>query len=227
MAKPDSSTKREVITGVTPIGVALWPKLFEPDCRFKEEGEYSVKLKLSKNDAKPLVAAIEGVLEKAYADAEAECSTPKEKAKLKYATPCYEEELDDNNKPTGFYLFRFKAQASYTSKKTGQQVNRTLAVFDAQRHPIVKPDYVPFSGTEVRVAYELIPFNMPIGIGCSCRMTAVQIIKLVEMGRREASDYGFGVEDGGFDTNMDTVVNPENDDSDLPVSEGPVSAGDF
>lgn len=48
------------------------------------------------------------------------------------------------------------------------------------------------------MAYTLEAFSTALGIGCSCRLEAVQIIKLVSGGQKDAAGYGFGAEDSGF-----------------------------
>ena len=37
-------TERNVISGTTPIGIAVYPKLTEPDYKWKKEGEYGLKI---------------------------------------------------------------------------------------------------------------------------------------------------------------------------------------
>jgi hypothetical protein len=46
----------------TPKGRALWPRLNEPDTKFKEEGEYSVKLILPADKAEPLMQLIDAAM---------------------------------------------------------------------------------------------------------------------------------------------------------------------
>ena len=89
---------------ITPTGVALYPWLTKPDTKYSEEGVYSVNLVLSKEDAKPLIKTINEVFEEYLKD-----EMKKQKKKdLKTANPPYSEQLDDNGKPTGNLIFKFK-----------------------------------------------------------------------------------------------------------------------
>ena len=195
--------KKVVVKGTTPAGIAIFPRLFEPDYKWKEEGEYSVKLKLTADEAQPLIDKIEELIASAYKEAEDNCKNARDKTKLKLATPCYEAELAEDGTETGFYLFRFKMQASGISKKTGKKWTRSPAVFDGKGKPITNPDYQVWSGSVVRVAYELQSFSTSaVGVGCSCRLIACQIIELSSGQSRDASTYGFGEEEGGFDNGM-------------------------
>ena len=212
--------KRIVVKGTSPAGTAIFPKLFEPDYKWKEEGEYSVKLKLDADAAQPLIEQIEGLVSNAFKEAEDNCKNARDKAKLKMATPCYEEELDEDGNVTGFYLFRFKQQASGISKKTGKKWTRTPAVFDGKGKPITNPEYQVWSGSIVRVAYELTPFSTNIGVGCSCRLIACQIIELATGQSKDASTYGFDAEEGGFDNGMGEGYGASVRDSDEGIDGG-------
>ena len=97
-------------------------------------------------------------------------------------------------------LFNFKMKASGVSKKTGKKWTMQPVVFDAKGRRVVQPDYKVWSGSEVRVAYNLRSFSTQLGVGCSCNLIACQILKLNTGQSRDAGDYGFGAEDGGFDS---------------------------
>ena len=51
----------KVISGVTPIGVAMYPKLTEPDYKFNTAGVYSVKLQLTEEEAEPIITEIKEI----------------------------------------------------------------------------------------------------------------------------------------------------------------------
>ena len=143
---------------------------------------------------------MEKLVDAEYAKAEAACKNKLEKSKLKRVEdlPC-KEELDDDANPTGYYLLNAKMKASGVSKKTGKTWKRTPALFDSAGRPITNTGSLQiWSGSEVRVAYTLEAFSTALGIGCSCRLEAVQIIRLVSGGQKDATGYGFGTEDAGF-----------------------------
>lgn len=207
-------TERNVISGTTPIGIAVYPKLTEPDYKWKQEGEYGLKIRLSEEDALPLIATMEKLVDEVYTKAEAACKNKLEKSKLKRVedVPC-KEELDDDANPTGYYLLNAKMKASGVSKKTGKTWKRTPALFDSVGRPITDTGTLQiWSGSEVRVAYTLEAFSTALGIGCSCRLEAVQIIKLVSGGQKDAKGYGFDAEDSGFVNNATADTDNEKED---------------
>ena len=188
------SNKKEI--KITPAGVALYPKLNEPDTKFKAEGQYSVKLRLSAEDAQELIDEIDSLADAAFEEALAEAKNEREKKKIKRADPAYSAEEDEDGKETGNFLFNFKMAASGVSKKTGKEWTRTCPVFDAKRKPIDLKTVQIGSGSVVKVAYVLSPFSTAIGVGVSLRLEAVQVLERREWGSRDASAFGFGDEEG-------------------------------
>jgi hypothetical protein len=218
--KNDNSVK-----GVTPKGIFGWSNLFEPSYKFKDCGVYDVTLRLNGKDAEELQGVIDGIIEKEYKKAEAECKTPKQKAALKYADTPYKEETDDQMEPTGYTTFKFKCNASYVNK-SGLQVKKQLAVFDSVGTPM-QPVSV-FGGTVGKIAYEITGFNTSaLGVGASLRLEAVQIIKLVQGQASDAKGFGFTEEDGGFAQDaVGTSTEPVPFDEEEHY-EGSEDAGDF
>ena len=206
--------ERNVVKGTTPIGIAVYPKLTEPDYKWKTEGEYGLKIRLSETDALPIIELMEKLVDAEYTKAEAACKNKLEKSKLKRVEdlPC-KEELDEDATPTGYYLLNAKMKASGVSKKTGKTWKRTPALFDSVGRPITNTGTLQiWSGSEVRVAYTLEAFSTALGIGCSCRLEAVQIIKLVSGSQKDATGYGFDAEDSGFVNNATADTDNEEED---------------
>lgn len=205
------SNKKEI--KITPAGIALYPKLNEPDTKFKAEGQYSVKLRLSAEDAQELIEEIDSLADEAFDEALAEAKNEREKKKIKRADPAYSAEEDEDGKETGNFLFNFKMAASGVSKKTGKEWTRTCPVFDAKRKPIDLKNIQIGSGSVVKVAYFLSPFSTAIGVGVSLRLEAVQVLERREWGSKDASAFGFGDEEGfeAEEENTGSVFN-EGDD---------------
>lgn len=204
------SNKKEI--KIAPAGVALYPKFNEPDTKFKAEGQYSVKLRLSAEDAQELIDEIDSLADEAFETALSEAKNEREKKKIKRADPAYSAEEDEDGKETGNFLFNFKMTASGVSKKTGKEWTRTCPVFDAKRKPIDLKNILIGSGSVVKVAYVLSPFSTAIGVGVSLRLEAVQVLELREWGNRDASAFGFGDEEGfEAEENTGSVFN-EGDD---------------
>ena len=190
--------------GTTPTGIAIFPQLFEPDYKFSEDGVYHTKLKLTEAEAAPIIEEIEKVIQQARAEKEAECTNQRQKMAIKEADRSYSEELSDDGVPTGYVLFNFKRKASGVTKQ-GKKWRWDSVVFDAKGKPIINPDYQVWSGSKIRVAFELAPFASGAGVGCSQKIVAVQIVELATGGQsRDASAYGFGEEEGGFSDSTHT-----------------------
>lgn len=193
---------------ITKKGVAVWPRLHEPDTKFKAEGEYSAKIRLSADDSQPLIDRIETLIAEAYeAEKERLLADPKTKAKaksLKYADKPYKEATDSDGNETGEYEFNIKMKAQVTNKKTGKVTHLTPKLFDAKGKPLPESVQI-WGGSTIKVAGRYNPFATAIGVGLSLRLEAVQVIELVTAGSGgNAGSYGFGEEDGYESNDEDT-----------------------
>ena len=211
----EQQKKKEI--RITPAGVALYPRLNEPDTKFKPEGQYSVKLRLEADDAQELINLIDQLSDEAYEAALAEAKNEREKKKIKKADAAYTAEEDEDGNETGCFLFNFKMTASGVSKKTGNEWTRVCPVFDAKRKPIDLKAVKIGGGSIVKVAYEASPFyTAALGAGVSLRLEAVQVLELHEWGNKDASAFGFGDEDGfeaAEDTSADGGTFSDSDDA--------------
>lgn len=188
---------------ITKVGTAVYPRLSQPDCKFKVDGEYSAKIRLSDEDAEPMIAKIESLVEAAYKAEQARLIAADKKAQaktLKYASKPYKAVLDSEGEETGEYEFNIKMKAQYTGKD-GTVVKLTPKLFDAATPPNALPLSTPiWGGSQIKVAGDYNPFATAIGVGMSLRLSAVQVIKLVSGSGGDASSYGFGGEAGGFES---------------------------
>ena len=161
-------------TITTPQGIALYPWLNKPDTEYNKDGEYKVNLVLAKEKAQPIIDTINEVFSENLKD---EMKKQKKKT-LKTANPPYADELDDDGKPTGNVIFKFKSKAAYKP-----------AIFDANGETLI--DTQILGGSEIRVNAALYPyFVSSIGAGVSLKLRAVQVIALVE-GSEGAGRFGF------------------------------------
>jgi len=109
-------------------------------------------------------------------------------------------EVDDEGDETGTVMLKAKMKASgvYKSgKKSGEAWERRPDIFNAQGKQLTNPPKIG-SGSEVKMSIELNPYYAASDgtVGCSFRLSAVQLITLVAFGQRDASAHGFGAEDG-------------------------------
>jgi hypothetical protein len=200
----------------TPKGIAAYPWLTKPDTKFKQAGEFSIRLKVPADEATGLVKLIEEAREANFAAVKAD--NPKKS--IKKADPPCKPELDDEGNETGNLLFNFK-QGAIIKTKDGETIKVTIKIFDAKGRPIVGK--IVGAGSTVKVAFQLNPFyTAQIGAGISLRLKAVQVIDLIEPQGGSASSYGFGEEDGGYEFDGEDVAF----DGQAPPAGSPAN-GDF
>lgn len=119
----------------------------------------------------------------------------------------------------GDIVFKFKVPSTIKTR-SGEELPRTIGVFDAAGNPI-KGDNIG-NGSTVKVAATLIPFHVSNAVnGVSLRLNAVQVLNLIEYGQGgSAKSYGFGEEDG-YVCEENTVSADANEDNEELVE------GDF
>lgn len=179
--------KREKI--VTPKGKFIFPKLHEPDYKFKEMGEYSVKLRLSGEEAESFRNDLQSHLDDWLARYKKE-----NKKKPKAVDLSVTEVLDDEGNETGELDFKFAMPANIRTK-AGKEYSLEPKLFDSKGKPIPKGTQV-WGGTVGRVAFWIKEYEAPIGVGISCKLEAAQIVELVGPGEQSADQFGFGEEEG-------------------------------
>lgn len=191
----------------SPAGEVIWAFVDKPSTKFatadKPDGTFSIEILLTKEQADAMQAQLMPLAIKARDEALIKADT----GKLKKAIEACDiitgvtEQIDSDGNPTGMYVLKAKRDASYTLKD-GTKVHVTIPIFDAAAP---KPNMLNGirigKGSIVKVAFEVNPFGaMPASkvAGVSLRLSAVQVIKHVPPGIRDASAFGFGAEEGGF-----------------------------
>lgn len=189
-----SEQKQKNLRITSPQGRAIFPYLTKPDTKFKDGGEYKVKLAVPAKLAEGLVKIIDDTVATALIKAKAEAKGKRVKeADLPY-------QMDEN---TDEVIFSFKMNASGKTK-SGEVFTQKPALFDAKGKSVDVNVRVG-GGSTLRVSAEVVPFIAPIGVGVSMRMKAVQIITLKEFGgNADAGAYGFGAEEGYESANEET-----------------------
>ena len=208
-------TKKKRERFVSPKGIAVWPRLNDPDTKFKPEGEYSVDLAFAEGDVEgqKLVRFLEKRRDELHAEWASE--NPK-KAKRCEIADVFKEELDEEGNETGRILIKFKMKASGTSKRTGKPFTMRPDLFDAKGKKLTVLPQVG-GGSELKVSYEIGASFVESAkkFYLTCYMVAVQIVELVEFGQRNAKEYGFGEEEGyeADDTPFPAGDSDDDDDS--------------
>lgn len=208
---------------ITPKGVAVFPWLNKADTKWKPEGEYRVKLRLSEEAAAPLIEQLQPLLDASVAEA---LKNPKRKAMpaKKFEaliTPLYTEVVDEDGNPTGDLEFNFKRTASGVSKKTGKAWSIKPDLFDAKGKQL-PADVAVYGGSLVKVSFEVMPYDTAKAVGIKLSLAGVQVIKLVEGGGRSADSYGFGDESDDEDADDAGA-----EDTDTEAGEGAGDTDDF
>ena len=193
--------KRKSIT--TPTGIAIWPKLNEPDTRWKAEGEYSVNLRLSAEDSAKLIKMIEEYADNAYS----QFCTQQGKNKLKRHGMPWTEVTDESGEETGEIDFKFKLKAKVETRQ-GEVFTQKVGLFDSNGDPMSDP---VGGGSKIRVAGEINPwFTASLGFGVSLWIRAAQVIDLIEpKGGGSAKSFGFSSVEGGFTTSGEQLGDEE------------------
>lgn len=178
-----SDRKSEVL--ITPPGVAVYPKLFEPNRKFKPEGTYECTVRFDPNDPEwaAFMEKVAAIDEEGYAEA---CKEAKKKVLKRVET--FQPDIDrDTGEETGMMLLKTNLDAQVTTKD-GRSWEQRPVVLDAKKN-IVKSLNVG-SGSTVRVKVEIRPYYVPsTGVGVSRRLKAVQILDLKEYSADAAAGF--------------------------------------
>lgn len=217
----------------SPRGIVTWACINKPSTKFKEKGEYSLDLALPADVAAPLQAEF-----KTAAEAAKKAALEKETdAKKRAVLSKYElhvpgtDELGDDGNPTGRVIFKFKQTAIITPKdKKKEPFEVKIGMFDAANKPIPSTVIVG-KGSEVKAAYEVIPFVMAgtKKVGVQLRLRAVQVLKLVKYvpGGGSASDYGFEQDADGYSGEGEGDGSETPDGTEAPATEGTGDGSEF
>lgn len=224
----------------TPRLVWDYPKLDKADYGTKEypkpQGEYSVqaRAKADAESTKKLLDQLQPLFNEAIEEGKKAFKELKVDARKKLEakngkggiqindlfTTLYDQETEE---PTGEIKFKFAMPASgkYKDKGTGKEKTWTAkpAIFDAKGKPLVKVPEI-WGGSEGIVAFSARPYFIPGtgAVGLKLKLQAAQLLKLVQGGQRDASGYGFGQEEGGYE-HTDNVGDDEDETSGDETSE--------
>lgn len=224
-----SDKKQKLEKGLTPFGVAVFPRLNKPDTKYNSAGLFNTRLRLPAEEAQPIIDKISALSEEFFAATKKELTAAaadptlkgEKKAKAKKALAelafstdkPYRMAVNDDGDETGEVEFNFKMKATYTDKKTGETKSRKVALFDAKGKPT---SVEVWGGSVIAVAFEYMPFyTATVGVGVSLRLQAAQIKELRSGGARDASGYGFGQVEGyeaGDDSDLPNAGKAQKDD---------------
>lgn len=174
----------------TPLGVAQYPWLVEPDTKFNPDGDYKVNMLFAKwtPELKYIVNDLNQMLEEYYQGIITDPKYAKNASKIQKAD-IWEEDCDGN------IVMKFKQKAIIKSIKGTHEVK--IPIFDSKGKPL--SDIKLGGGSQIKLCFSAAPYYVPSTrmCGLSLRPVAVQVIELKEWaegGTMQA--YGFKDEDG-------------------------------
>lgn len=172
---------------VTPVGVANYPRLNEPDTKFNPDGEYKVNLEFDPEDpkVKSFIEKLEAIQQEAFDEFQKD-------SKRKLGLADVYEETDD-----GMYSIKFKQKAKI-KMKDGKIIDVNIPIFDAKGVPM-KDAPIIGKDSKIKISFTIMPYCLQTTkqVGLSLRPVAVQVIDLHEYtGGGTADAYGFEAEDG-------------------------------
>lgn len=211
---------------ITPKGVVAWASIDQPDFEYKDEGEFHIRVRFEPDALADIEVQARELLEEAFAAKTEELKREKKGAilrKLHMKEDIFPEELtrDEAAEPTGFVLIRAGMKHRIEIKngpRAGQTFEKFPDVFDAKGKRLKKRPKIG-SGSEVKISIRLMEYFIAKDgeMGIKFELEAVQIIKLVQGGSRDAASYGFGEEEGDSladDSPFDETDGFEGDDDD-------------
>lgn len=171
----------------TPIGVAFYPHVVEPNTTFDENGLYDCKLHVSKADFNSFELLVNDIVKNAY---EQECKA-RGKTKLQVASKKPLRQTDD-----GDFEIYAKQKAKVATKTKGT-IEFSIALFDGEGNKINDKPKIG-SGSRLRLAVEVAPYYTDmIGFGYTLRLKAVQVIELCEY-KSTGNKFGFTSEEDSY-----------------------------
>lgn len=220
-----------VIKGTTPKGRIEYAHVLEPQRSIGDqaiEPTYSITLIMDESlEVMQFLGNLDAEMDKAENMARESANQAKGRSKGKLPTKHdenYGQVYDDDGNPLPQYFVKAKAKAEGITQ-SGKAWKFKPTVFDSKGKPWPEKDPPLIgNGSIGRLALTAYAYAAPIGYGVSIRLEAVQIIDLVEYGGRNATDYGFMVEDG-YDISDPAPKALDNDSSpdEFDVGEQPKS----
>lgn len=212
---------------MSPTGVAVWPKLGQPDTKFNPDGgDFTISVQLSAEEAAPLIEQFEKYREAAVADYRKDGKI-KQKARVKAGSLPIKPETDKEGAETGNFLFSAKMK-HIVRPRNGEPFKQRPKVFDSQGK-LMPPDIG--GGSRVKVAADIFPYLLSGAVGVTARLKAVQVLEFKASGQSFAG-FGFSKENEGFVSDEEFVMGAEDSNfgvapGDSVVAEGEGQSADF
>jgi hypothetical protein len=176
----------------TPVGVAVYPRLNEPDYKFDPSGIFSVTLRVPAEAGQELKNTLDAKLDEWHTDQ----MKTRRKPNLKRAPLTVKPAIDEDGNETGEWDFKFSMKHNVTTQ-TGKSWVQRPKLYDGQGKGFVGP--VVGGGSKLVVNFVPAPyFTAAMGCGLKLRLNAVQVVELSEYKKASAESLGFANHDGGY-----------------------------
>jgi len=199
---------------VTPFGVAKYPKLNAPDTKFKEDGEYSVKIVLDPANAKQFIASVDELYDRVTAFFQAQRDEeirqkgkdPSKARPIKKGAKPYREEADpDTGELSGLVEVTAKLPAIGRSKRTGKTWENRPVIIDSNKKVV---NVEIGGGSTIRFSAQAYGWFTPqLGAGVTLRLKTVQVKELKTWGQ-DATEGFDAVDDGYVGQEASTTTAP-------------------
>lgn len=161
---------------VTPVGVAIYPWLHEPDTRFGDP-TYKVNLRIEGEEAKIFLSNLKQIRDEAIEYLKQD--NPKLTAE-NFKVPVVEATNEDGSVIENAWDVKTKAKAFFKQKDGTLQPNN-LTIVDSQKNPIGKETQI-WGGSKLKVALSVGAVSTAIYSGLMLRINGVQVLDLVSGG---------------------------------------------
>lgn len=203
----------------TPVGVAVYPRLNEPDYKFDPSGIFSVTLRVPAETGQELKNTLDAKLDEWHTDQ----MKTRRKPNLKRAPLTVKAAIDEDGNETGEWDFKFSMKHNVTTQ-TGKSWVQRPKLYDGQGKGFVGP--VVGGGSKLVVNFVPAPyFTAAMGCGLKLRLNAVQVVELSEYKKASAESLGFDNHAGGYVAPEEAVaataapiVASENNDAVAPMA---------
>jgi hypothetical protein len=175
----------------TPCGVAVYPRLNEPDYKFDAGGVFSVTVRVPAEEGTELQSKLEKLLDTHHKKEMAE----RRKPNLKKAPLTVHPATDDEGNETGEIDFKFTMKHNVTTKN-GKSWTQRPKLYDAKLQGF--EGAVIGGGSKLIVNFVASPYyTAALGAGIKLRLNAVQVVELREYkSGNKPEDFGFQVTEG-------------------------------
>lgn len=185
---------------VSPYGVFKYAWLTKPNTKFKPDGEFQCTLVLSKEEAEPLIQAVNKLTDEVFNDVYNKAKKAvKDKLQKQYPYgPEYRKISEDEEVETGNIEFKFKQSHKVVSD--GKEYIFTPDIFDRYNR-IIPEDVIISTGSKGYISYTMRSYYIPATniVGVTLDLKAAQVKELVQ-GGASAEAYGFAADEGEEET---------------------------